>query len=284
MPFDLSIINTSGVSSTTFTLGGVVRAYSPTAGPLHLGALAAVACLVSLGGYLVYRVRGLLLVSALAAFTTVLTLTRANIIALLVALPVAIMPLLVVRNGVARTSRAAVAAVWIGAVVVIGGSFLWSMTAAPSAESPYVAAIGAINPLEDQNLNLRFGYWQDFTQAIAQSPLVGYGTSSAADGFADDYASSGSSYFQPHSIFFKAILEGGIAELSLLVGVLLMSGYIAVSLLRRRDAFGSIYLGCVTVLLVSGLTGPMLDAYPVNLLFWAATGIAATRWQSNRVH
>ena len=36
------------------------------------------------------------------------------------------------------------------------------------------------------------------------------------------------------------------------------------------------------LVLVSGLTGPMLDAYPFNLLFWAVAGAVVNRAASRR--
>jgi hypothetical protein len=46
----------------------------------------------------------------------------------------------------------------------------------------------------------------------------------------------------------------------------------------------SIGMGIGAVMTISGITGPMLDAYPMNVLFWATAGwillTAATRRSS----
>jgi hypothetical protein len=45
--------------------------------------------------------------------------------------------------------------------------------------------------------------------------------------------------------------------------------------LRRRgdEAFAMWALGILLLVGISGLTGPMLDAYPFNLLFWTVAGL-----------
>ena len=87
---DLEILNSSGVSPITFHSGGVLRAFSPTAGPFHLGAIAACVTVISLG-LARSGARWWIAVSVIAAVAVGLTLTRANMIAVAVAITMMIL-------------------------------------------------------------------------------------------------------------------------------------------------------------------------------------------------
>jgi O-Antigen ligase. len=131
---------------------------------------------------------------------------------------------------------------------------------------------GVEDPLQDRSLQFRFGYWQDFAAAVAKRPLIGYGTSAAADGFDHFYQGTGSLNFEPHSLYFKAALEFGVGGLFLFLGIL---GALVFTIYRAWGfdrLTARTVLGILTLMAVAGITGPMLDAYPVNLLFWASCG------------
>ena len=78
---------------------------------------------------------------------------------------------------------------------------------------------GVTNPLGDTSLKFRFGYWKAYLQAIAENPVVGYGTSAAADGFDRDYAGTGKRNFEPHSMYLKPALEMGVGGLVIFVAI-----------------------------------------------------------------
>jgi len=143
------------------------------------------------------------------------------------------------------------------------------------AEQPTPTPEPRGNLFEDKNLRLRFGYWADFTRAILERPAFGYGTSAAADGMSADYAGSGSTRFEPHSMYFKPALELGIPGLVLFLGILIWAVVASWRMLARERMVGMIALGLLFATGTSGLAGPMLDAYPFNLLFWAVLGWVA---------
>ena len=82
---------------------------------------------------------------------------------------------------------------------------------------------GVTNPLEDTSLKFRFGYWKAYLQAIAENPLVGYGTSAAADGFDRDYVGTGKRNFEPHSMYLKPALEMGLLGFALFIAIALVA-------------------------------------------------------------
>ena len=84
-------------------------------------------------------------------------------------------------------------------------------------------------------------------------------------------------YFPSHSLFFKIWLEIGVGGLILFL-VLVLRTYNTIVRLRPQtdDETHSLLLDWALVIipavLVAGLTGAILDAYPANLIFWAVLG------------
>ena len=290
LPLELGVIESSGVSSTSFHAGIVLRAFAPTAGPFHLGIISAAVVIISV--VFAQRDRRWLLLAALAALVLGLTLTRANMLALAVALATVAVVALLHRARPRVVVHAVLVLVIVPATAFVASgarasgpspsaspsSVASGASAAPSAQwtpvPPTVDEVvsGIADPLEDANLQHRLRFWGQFVRAIAERPVIGYGTSSAADGFARLYAGTGSVRFQPHSMYFKAALELGVGGLVLLLAIFVAIGVGAVQYARRSLDIGLIVGGLATLTLVSGLTGPMLDGYPFNLLLWSAAG------------
>jgi O-antigen ligase len=286
LPVELSIIASSNVASSTFHSGQVLRAFSPTSGPFQLGVLGGSVAIVGLGLALSRSPRWLA-VAALAGWALGLSITRANLAAAIVACAsIALLtPTLRGRLRAGAFAAVPVAAAVVAALFAVGALSQASGTS-PGAPRPGGSAppmgstIGGVvrgieDPLEDKNLKLRFSYWADFLQAVRESPITGYGTSAAADGFAPFYKGTTSRSFNPHSIYFKAALEFGVGGLLLLIGLLLAAGLLAFRALRTGVLLAEIPLAIVIFVVVSGIAGPMLDAYPFNLLAWSSLGWAA---------
>jgi O-antigen ligase len=283
---ELNIISSAGTSPISFHSGQVLRAFAPTAGPFHLGILGGAILIVAV---MLAASRGprWLLVAALAGMGLGLSITRANMVGLIVACAVLAVAASPMRERL-RTAVLAVGPVGVALVSVLFavGALAQSPGASPgaplpgSSTPPHGTTVGNIistieDPTADKSLQFRFSYWQDFAAAVREQPLIGYGTSAAADGFDHFYAGTGSTNFEPHSLYFKAALELGIGGLALLLGIF---ASLIVAIVRgwRFDRITApIMLGTLTLVAVSGITGPMLDAYPVNLLFWSMCGWAA---------
>ena len=295
---DLEILNSSGVSPITFHSGSVLRAFSPTAGPFHLGTIAACVTVISLS-LARSGARRWVAVSVIAAVAVGLTLTRANMIAVAVGI-IAMILISAYGGGRGRAiMHAAPAAlgVVLAALIASGALVPPSPTGPPAVvptpgTSPAANATiapepsdgdplgevvtGVLNPLEDRNLQFRFEFWGDFLVAFLERPVIGYGTSSAADGFDRHYANTGSMNFEPHSLYVKSALELGIVGLILIVGILGLAFVLGARAASRTPVIGLIGVGIIVVIAVSGITTPMLDAYPVNLLFWSTLGWMAS--------
>lgn len=293
MPLDLEveIVRSAGTSLISFHSGLVLRAFAPTAGPFHLGLLATLVAVIGVGLRGRTRGRGWLALIALAGLALGLSVTRANIVAGLIA--VAISSLIVHRS----LPRAVAVTAPFAAAAVLAISIAVGVIPAPVPDSPLRSPLptssaepevgvddggldrvediveGVTNPLEDPSLQFRFGFWQSHLQAIADQPIAGYGTSSAGDGFDRLYKnSSGSKNFDPHSLYLKPALELGIPGAVIFVVLLGAIVYYALAVSRLSPLVGAVALGSVAAVMISGITGPMLDAYPVNLLFWSMVG------------
>ena len=276
LPFDIAIIDSSSVSSATFNEAGTLRAFSPTSGPFLFGLVASVCLIAAITAFMAGRFRWIA-VAFLAFVALAMSITRANIVATAIGV---IVVTITYQWSAGRKTFAltlAVGSLFAASVATLIGSLIGG---AEFGRTIAELAAGA-DPLNDRNFATRVSLWSDFMSAIATNPIVGYGTSSAADGFGVPYALAGGQYFNPHSIYFKAILEMGALGLVLLIAILLT---LLIATVRCRDPFlRAVGLGVFTLVVVSGISGQMLDAYPFNLAFWTLAGYVINSRQATRL-
>lgn len=288
LSIDLAVITTAGASPISFHAGQTMRAFSPTAGPFHLGILSGTVLLVAVAfGQRSTRWFSLALLAAVALG---LSITRANIGATAAAVVVMAVVQATTRDRL-RLLAAGMPAVALAFVMALAVTSLPEVPvtpgAPPAAGGGGGSGAGGAGPIidapsleEDRSLQFRLIFWREQLSAIADRPLVGYGTSAAADGFDRDYAGTNSRNFNPHSLFTKPALELGVVGFVLFIGILITA---LISILRTNGAnrlLATISIGLFVLVTVSGLTGPMLDAYPFNVLFWATLGWVVV-WRQN---
>jgi O-antigen ligase len=285
---EVDIVRTAGASFISFHSGPVLRAFAPTSGPFHFGILCASVSVIGLA--LLPYGRAWFAVSLAAAAGLGLSLTRANMVAAAVSLLV----VAVMRPAGLRFSAGLAA---LGIILVVGTASLTAVglfgtppqsavrqaLATPSPSVPLATATatpplleelveGLSDPMEDRSLQFRFQFWASHLKAILHSPIVGYGTSSAGDGFGERYEGTDSVHFDPHSLYLKPALELGVVGALLFVAILGCGLMRALQLRPGHSVVSTISVGLTVLVAISGLTGPMLDAYPFNLLYWAALG------------
>jgi O-Antigen ligase len=287
LPMDLAIIETAGASEISFRAGVAIRAFAPTAGPFHLGILAGTVLVIAVA--LSRTVPRWILLSLLAGAALGLSITRANIIA--AALAIVVMALLQVD----LRERLRLVAFGVPAIVLALGMAVVATSTPdipglpeppPPVASPTTGGQGDGNggpgdggsPVEvpslgdDTNLQYRLIFWREQLDAFRERPLIGYGTSSAADGFGNDYEGTGSRHFGPHSVYTKPALELGIVGLVLFLTILVGAFLAILRIVKTDRLLATLAMGILVLVAASGLTGPMLDAYPFNVLFWATLG------------
>lgn len=275
LQIEYNIISTSGVASYSFHSSGALRAFAPTAGPFHLGLLAACVLVIALVvSRSADRSRWWMALGCLAAAVLGATLTRGNVIAAMFAVAVVVLGWPSLRASVRSLAPAAllVAFIAVGSVSAVAVS---TIEKAGGSVPPDQVVTDVGGQFDDGNLLSRLGFWKDFAKDIGAKPIFGYGTSSAADGFGHYYANTTSKNFNPHSLYLKPALEFGLVGLAMFLAILGAALVVGRRVLRTDRTIGLIFLGMLTAVTVSGVTGPMLDAYPVNLLFWAMFGWVA---------
>ncbi len=261
----------------SFTVAGHLRAFSTTSSPFHLGIYLVGTILLGLAVWRVSRGRRLWLSLALLiqAAALGLTLTKGNWAAAGAGAGV------ILLAGLRRQAALRV----LGATVAAGAAFLLVILPTAIALDPSgaiaLAAGDILNPSKAATLTLRTDLWQaEILPAIAQHPLLGYGTGAASEGLQSIVRLQGARAFDSHNLYFKLALEWGV--FGLLVFVVLLAGVLRQAWQQRNhisDPFLqrlSVWcLAFVLAALVSGTVAPILDAYPGNMLFWFALGLVS---------
>lgn len=252
----------------TMTGTGAFRAFSPLPGPFHFGAMMMVG-LVSTASMLVERFRASYLVMLMLLFAGLaFNATRLNWAGTAVALVV----------GVLLSLSRATFRQWlprVGLAVAALAMLLWAF----SQIQEFVvlrrfAQTFFANPTENTSYVYRVLSWsEEIIPAIRASPAIGYGTGMAKDGLGP---------YSSHNIFLKLLIEGGVVLL-VAYGCLLVS--VTGALLRRpSDPAARAAVALLIGIHVAGMFGPMMDAYPANLLIWLLAGVALGTSQLSPTH
>jgi len=275
-------IETGRSSINPYMIKGQIRPFSTLSGPFHLGLYLMVTILLTLRQLqedgltrkLKWALTGF---AALQMVALLLTQTKGNWVGLMAG--TAALLVLQAKRGSLRIMRLSAAAA-VGAVCVAAAL---SVVAAFSTTASHVledALTNVTHPTEAPTLQFRLSLWGDrILPAIANRPILGYGTSSAGEGLGGLYEHSLSYYFLSHNLYLKIVLELGIFGLALFLAILVLSlwrprgeaprGVAA----ANRDAA----LAVVAAFLTAGLVIPVLDAYPANYYFWLLLGALSVR-------
>jgi O-antigen ligase len=274
---DYRLIELSTASPVTYMMGGHIRAFSTLAGPFHLGIYLACTLLLLFAIWQRYpnrrRLVMLLAVPMLAAL--IMTVTKSNWAGLLAGILTLIL----------LNSRQPLRLIW-GLIVIglVAGLVLyllvWVSSITPGLETVYTGLQALLNPLEAPTFKFRMDLWNETViPLMTQSPWFGYGTGSAGEGLINLFENTSSIYIVAHNLYFKIQIELGLLG-SLCFWCFLFYALIDIWLVGRRlqDRFLKIVsnwtLAFAVAILVAGLTGAILDAYPVNLIFWLLLGIS----------
>jgi O-antigen ligase len=276
-PLDYRLIELSTSSPGTYLMGGHIRAFSTLSGPFHLGILLVGSALLILSLLIsgikrkpIYVIIFLIQITAL-----IMTVTKSNMFALVAGSLVLV--LVLTKRPLRTVKRLIFLALLSGVILLIA----FSATANnPQFKTVHQGIQDLISPAQAKTFQFRIGLWQEeVLPLIAESPWVGYGTGSAGEGLEFYFENTSSKYIGSHNLFFKVIFEMGV--LGLLIFILLLGSCIVTLFAQLKwlqtpfyKAFNAWALAFTAGVLVAGLTGAILDAYPPNLLFWIVLGIA----------
>ena len=88
-------------------------------------------------------------------------------------------------------------------------------------------------------------------------------------------AKDGLGPFTSHNLFLKLLIEGGTALLAVYL-VLIATAFVALWR-RRQDHHAQLGIALLVGVHAAGMFGPILDAYPGNLLVWLIVGAGLAR-------
>ena len=273
---DFAFIQASPTSEMTFMMGGHIRAFGTLAGPFHLGLYLVISLLLLFRWRRTNPSRWLNLAIIVQLAALLATVTKSSWFALVAGL----FFLLVLHTSDKRLLLKRVAFSFLALIVFTGSAYLVTFLS-PDLSTLREGIEAFVIPWTAQTMVFRFELWQaEILPAIREGWLFGYGTGAAGEGLAWAFEGITARYFPSHSLFFKIWLELGIGGLILFLGLVLRI-YSRVVQLRQRtpDATTSLLrdwaLVIIPAVLVAGLTGAILDAYPANLIFWAVLGAAS---------
>lgn len=263
--FDQALIESTAADMDTWQIFGKIRSFGLFSGPFHLGIFAGLIFWIAVALRAETRSRWFTWLAALAVCACVASLTRASLIALLVSIPVVLVFVL-------RHARGRVIAIAL-TVLITGVAGFYVAKATSSTVASVVEGYSLLESLQnDGRLQGRFEDYSHAIKTLADYPL-GAGMGSASDAMGAHFAAANGLHITSHNLFLWVGLETGLIGLLLFIGILFSIFLAARKLVALDDRpLAMAAFGALVVILISGLTGSTLSAYPVNLIFWTLSG------------
>jgi O-antigen ligase len=273
---DYRLIELSSASPVTYLMGGHIRAFSTMSGPFHLGIylVCTVLLIVIMGQRKKKLILWFLLLAAPQLIALIMTVTKSNWFGLFAGALTLI--ILSSRKPLQLTKQ--LLFIGIIGVSLIALAFVVSQTYT-NFGTVNQGLQALLNPLEAPTFIFRLNLWKEEVVPLMLEALwLGYGTGSAGEGLGYLFEGTFRTYVISHNLLFKIQMELGI------IGVIMFLLLISATLVhilnvrrRLRDPFlkgiANWILSFTVAVFVAGLTGAILDAYPVNLIFWLLLGI-----------
>jgi O-antigen ligase len=284
---DYRLIELSTASPITYLMGGHIRAFSTLAGPFHLGLYLVAILLLLTSIWLFYPGKRLLVVllGIPMLLALVMTVTKSNWFGLLVGI------FFVILLNSKNFWRTFGQIILIGVIcLVILFVLLQLSTVNPIFKTINDGLQAFQNPTEAPTMVFRIELWRGtIIPLIRDSPWIGYGTGSAGEGLGFLFNPDVSVFTIAHNLFLKVQFEMGLIG-TFTFFILIISIFFHMLKVRRslKDSFllllSNWSLAFFVSMMVAGLTGSILDAYPVNLLFWILMGSATRLCYLERVN
>jgi len=274
---DYRLIDLSTASPVTYMMGGHIRAFSTLSGPFHLGIF--LTCIILLLTVLLQHkpenkiIYLFLLLPLLVAL--ILTVTKSNWLGLAIGIIFSIF--LKSLKLLRFTFRILLVLLLFLGIVIL----LMNITnSIPVFQTINTGIQALINPLEAPTMLFRLNLWKEtILPLISLSPWLGYGTGSAGEGLSNYFIDTGSIFVVAHNIFLKVQFELGLVGLLFFLLVLATTFFQILKIRKKlNDQFLLIIcdwtLSFFVAIMVAGMVGSILDAYPINLLFWILVGVS----------
>ncbi|HOP07001.1 MAG TPA: O-antigen ligase family protein [candidate division Zixibacteria bacterium] len=264
--FDYALISANTASIDTWQIFGKTRAFSIFNGPFHLGLFSGFMFWVALTLYAEKKRAWPITLAVLSVLACLASLTRSSVVALAGSIPI-------VLFFIYRQRRMKI--VWITLIVLVVLILIgWILTGL----FPEVGMLfGSLSSLDDMSQGTRFtsrfeGYAHGWS--LLKSHPAGLGMGSAADAMEQYFEPANKIHVTSHNLFLRVALETGWPGLILFLLMVLLLAQAAFRLRGEGDLPAAMLLsGPLTVIMIAGLTGSSLGAYPINLLLWAFCGL-----------
>jgi O-antigen ligase len=270
--FDLRLLemNTADIGSNT--IFGKLRAFGIFNGPFHLGIYSGFVFWMAFALYKKSANRFYLIVLILASLAVLASLTRSSVIALLGSV---ILYFLVTLNRQKLKLGIGLVILVLIAYPIVGNVF-----DEISELDQFFQTISEYQNLsQDERFQSRFHVYQEGIDALINGPL-GYGMGSAGDAMEMYFEPTGRFHITSHNLFLRAGIETGWMGLIIIIGLFLFFLRAIWGLRHKNEALFPLFFGMLLVILVTGITGSTIEAYPMNLIFWIFMGIVSRFYYS----
>jgi O-antigen ligase len=277
---DNNIISLTGAAVITYTSKGQMRAFSTLPGPFHFGIFMVFAVL------LMQCFRNHLKVKLLYLFgipvcliALLLSITRGNWLALAGGL----LAYTVLRALETRRFLLTLLKILIGVSLIVIFCLSTYLLVQQIQDLPGFKVIferltSLTMMFEDEHYLGRVEGWQrEVMPALRRNPW-GYGLASALDSFSHRPDFIGHYFFTSHNQYLKVALELGL--FGILVFIFIMIGGLVIAFRNFRlvsepilKSTAVLFMAMWVAVNISSMASPILDAYPINLYFWALMGV-----------
>jgi len=266
--FDLALIASNAADIGSWKIFGKLRAFGIFNGPFHLGLFAGFMFWIGVGLFVETRRKLALVLAGLALAAGLASLTRGSIIAIFTSFPL-------VLFYVFNRYRIRVAVIAVVAVAVTSVSITLLRSNYDELDLFMESFSSLENVSGDNRLMTRFEGYERGLSVLKSHPL-GIGMGSSGDAMESYFHPYGAIHVTSHNLWLRVALETGFPGLILF---LLIAGWIGYSVaMLKKDSdrvVVVVLLGMCLIVLITGITGSTLGAYPVNLIFWTLCGGAA---------
>lgn len=265
--FDYAMIESNTAAIDTWMIFGKVRSFGLFSGPFHLGIFSGFIFWASLALHKEYGRKLYLYIAILAGLACLSSLTRSSILALAVSLPLVLIYVM---------KRQRIRVLWITTAIVLFSTLSVILLRSQFEEiDALVESVSSVDTmLEGGRFSSRLSDYQKGFEMIAEHPL-GLGVGSAADAMEGPFVTHSKIHVTSHNLFMRIVLEMSVIGLIFLIW-LLYRIWSAVKVLNQQHDQAAAYLvlGPWLIIMIAGLTGSTLGAFPVLLVIWALTGMA----------
>lgn len=269
-PFDQRIIELNFAGRAVYYLGGSRRAISIFSGPFHFGMFSCIIALLSLYFYLKRKNFLYLVLFVISTAGVFFSMTRTSIVAFVISGFFFLWFAKPEKRRLLKKTSVLFLLLLLILIMVSSQEFL-----------PLVNMLETLQSVsEDQRFLYRFIGYRNMSEAFIERPIMGYGMGSAGDTLGRFFEEK--AHFTSHNLGFKILIETGLLGLAIYFFFFIAWFKKAFSLFKSKNTYvrnlSVLIISIVLVLLVNGIVGSAVEAYPMNLYIWFFMGALAKVW------